>query len=171
MFTDLPSSPPTASLRTGLTLAYGGSNIQKKIGDKIPDAPPLGSSFNRFRPKPNVRDMRESLQGRSVSSNYDEALCLSCNMGFEMELITGVEEEHMPTFWKYVEDIPVGLIFSTARKKQHKRVYIGHRHHSWATLTPRTGTSSKRCRHAPTGTLPPMGWKAASQASSSIPRS
>jgi hypothetical protein len=115
VWTDLPSDLSCASLRNDLVLAYRSTNVIRNIAKRLPES---STKKVNFRPKPDVWDMRESLQARSVSVIYDEALCLFCNMGFDMSLITDVPiEERMPTFWAHVPDIPLGLIFSTARQK------------------------------------------------------
>jgi hypothetical protein len=108
-----------SSMHTELKVAYRGSNVIRNLGKIVPDYPwKVPDAPNNFRPTPDVRDMRESLQARSVSVIDDEALCLFCNMGFDMELVTDLApEERMPKFWSQVMKIPVGLIFSTARKK------------------------------------------------------
>lgn len=107
------------SMTAEMSISYRSSNIIRSIGEMIPDYPwKVPDAPKKFRPNPNVRDMRESLQARSVSVIDDEALCLFCNMGFDMELVTDLApEERMPKFWSLVKDIPVGLIFSTAREK------------------------------------------------------
>lgn len=108
-----------SSMKTEMKTAYRSSNVIKNIGEivpdyswKVPDAP------KKYRPSPTVRDMRESLQARAVSVIDDEALCLFCNMGFDMELVTDLAvEERMPMFWTQVREVPFGLIFSSAHKK------------------------------------------------------
>ena len=118
VFTNLQTSLSSSSMKAELTIAYRSNNVLRSLAESMPDSEWKYSMLDRFRPKPDVRDMRESLQARSVSVIYDEALCLFCNMGFDMELITDLaEEERMPAFWKHVKEIPIGLIFSTARQK------------------------------------------------------
>jgi hypothetical protein len=118
VFTSLQTSLSSSSMKTELTIAYRINNVLRSLAERMPDSEWKHNMLDGFRPRPDVRDMRESLQARSVSVIYDEALCLFCNMGFDMELITDLaEEERMPAFWKHVKEIPIGLIFSTARLK------------------------------------------------------
>ena len=118
IFTSLKTTLSASSMETELTIAYRSSNVLRRLAERMSDSDQKHSLFDEFRPKPDVRDMRESLQARSVSVVHDEGLCLFCNMGFDMDLVTGLEaEERMPAFWKHVKAIPLGLLFSTARQK------------------------------------------------------
>jgi len=92
-------------LAQAVLLAYRG-HIVIRTGD--PD----------FTHVPTIRIMREALRGRAVTVASDEALCVFCNMFLDMELVTILPpEERMPMFWRTVQEVPIGIIFSTTKRK------------------------------------------------------
>jgi hypothetical protein len=98
-----------------LSSSYRGSEVVKYPG------------INNYK---TIEDMRESLQARTVSDPTDEALCLFCNMGLDMELITNIPpEDRMPMFWSQIKRIPVGMVFSTAPRKLTRKGF------RWAPAT------------------------------------
>jgi hypothetical protein len=100
VFINMHASLAESSLWREMSTAYRSSNIIKRIGEVIPDYPwKVPEAPQKFRPYPDVGDMRKSLQARSGSVIDDEALCLFCNMGFDMKLVTDLTiEERMPLF-------------------------------------------------------------------------
>ncbi|CZR57822.1 uncharacterized protein PAC_07711 [Phialocephala subalpina] len=113
LFIAIDEGAATRPLVDEIMTAYRGNNVIRNLGAILPD-----ELREQFRREPTVRDMRESLKGRAVSVRSDEALCLFCNMGLDMSLVTDLPpEERMPKFWSEVKDIPVGLLFSTSESK------------------------------------------------------
>jgi hypothetical protein len=100
-----------------MSITYRASNVVRALA-RGEGTSEMNEISEKFRPVPDVRDMRESLKARAVSVPSDEALCLFCNMNMNMELVTDLDpEQRMPKFWSLVEKIPVGLVFSTAKEK------------------------------------------------------
>ena len=105
----------TWSLFIELTLAYRGSTVMRNL---VQQTPALKHRESDFAPKPDIREMRESLKARAASVPTEEALCLFSTMGLHLELVTGLPpNERMPKFWSELTRIPVGLVFSTSKKK------------------------------------------------------
>jgi hypothetical protein len=73
---------------------------------------------------------RYALSMRSASVGTDEALCLSCLMGLDMENFTNIPpSDRMKVFWSLMLRAPVGLVFSKAPKK------LAHPGFHWAPST------------------------------------
>ena len=67
--------------------------------------------------------MRGALSIGSVSVSGDEALCLSCLMGLDMEKIRAVpSSDRIKTFWSLIPKVSMGLIFSRVPNKLIHRV-------------------------------------------------
>ncbi|KAG0561114.1 hypothetical protein KC19_9G038400 [Ceratodon purpureus] len=76
--------------------------------------------------------LRDAFCFRSVSFPPDEALCLFCMAGLDMEKITSVPASaplRMKTFWSEMQSVPSGLLFSKCLQKLDEPGF------RWAPLT------------------------------------
>jgi len=102
---DTEETPAREILVQAILLAYRGHIVFKKYQDE-------------YTNKLTVRIMREALRGRAVSVASDESLCVFANMFLDMELVTSLPpDERMPAFWRTVAEVPIGIIFSSSKKK------------------------------------------------------
>jgi hypothetical protein len=120
VFLDMKRALATKTLDIEIGLAYYRSNIMIKINGQVMTK--RQSSPIDYRLEPTVRDTREALKVRAVSVPADAALCLFCIMKLNMELVIGLAPDHrMAKFWSEMKKIPVGLFFSTTKKKLSNR--------------------------------------------------
>ncbi|KAL3424858.1 hypothetical protein PVAG01_04139 [Phlyctema vagabunda] len=62
--------------------------------------------------------VRNSLCTRSTSNESDEAVCLANIMGLDVARVYDMPDaDRMEAFWSQVDELPVGLAFSTAKRK------------------------------------------------------